>query len=64
METVLISFIRSFQPSIKRQMIMLPLHGQGTAAVEKITGQDEPLIKSQEAMFLVNSRTNVCKVPS
>lgn len=35
---------------------MLPLHGQDTAAVEMITGQDEPLICMPAAMFLVNSR--------
>jgi hypothetical protein len=27
------TFIHSFQPLIRRQMIMLPLHGQDTAAV-------------------------------
>jgi len=33
-ETVTISFILSYKPTINRQMIMLPLHGQDTAAIE------------------------------
>jgi len=36
---------------------MLPLHGQGTAAVECITGQDVPYIMFHKAMFLINSRS-------
>jgi len=51
----MVLIIRSFQPTINRQMIMLPLHGQGTAAVEKITGQKSPYIKNHKAMFLINS---------
>jgi len=31
---------------------MLPLHGQGTAAVEKFTGQDEPAILSTGDVFV------------
>jgi len=34
---------------------MLPLHGQGTAAVDKYTGQELPLIVVLEAIFLLNS---------
>lgn len=43
-ETALFSFALSYQPSIKRQIIMLPLHGQGTAAVDNNTGQGVPVI--------------------
>ena len=51
-ETALLSSNRSYQPSIKRQMIMLPLHGQGTAAVKKaITGQAWLLIISKRHVF-------------
>lgn len=36
---------------------MLPLHGQGTAAVERrVTGQGLPHIGYRVAMFLLNSR--------
>jgi hypothetical protein len=32
-------------------MIMLPLHGQDTAAVENITGQDRPVIFTAGDVF-------------
>lgn len=35
-DTAITSFVRLFQPTINRQVIMLPQHGQGTAAVENI----------------------------
>lgn len=46
-------------------MIMLPLHGQDTAAVEQcVTGQAVPLIFVMlEVMFLVNRRGLFCRVP-
>ncbi len=46
----------SFQPPIKRQVIMLPLHGQATAAVEVSLGRIYLLDLGQEAMFLLNSQ--------
>jgi len=35
---------------------MLPLHGQGTAAIKNFIGQEVPLICYQVAMFLIYSR--------
>ena len=67
-ETVKPSSCHSYRSPFKRQVIALPSHGQGTAAVEHIvTGQAGPLILNlQEAMFLVNRRgfNYVCRVPS
>jgi len=37
---------------------MLPLHGQGTAAVEYYHWAELTSYKFQEAMFLLNSRIN------
>ena len=60
---MLTSFIHSYKPPIKGQMIMLPLHSQATAAVENnFTGQDEPYINCHKAMFLINSRVKFCRV--
>ena len=44
LETVFISFRRSFQPLIRRLMIMLPLHGQNTAAIDYRIEQAVPII--------------------
>jgi len=62
-ETALTSYIHSFQPSIKRQTIMLPLHGQDTAAVNNTPGRTHFLFIHQEAMFLLNSRAKICRIP-
>ena len=45
---------------------MLPSHGQDTAAVKiRFTGQAVPLIfRIRGAMFLVNRRDLICRVPS
>lgn len=44
LETAFISFRRSFQPLIRRLMIMLPLHGQNTAAIDYRIEQALPII--------------------
>jgi hypothetical protein len=41
-ETGPTSLFHSFQPLIRGQVIMLPLHSQNTAAVKIITGQAVP----------------------
>jgi len=59
METAKPSSNHSYKPSIIGQMIMLPSHGQSTAAVEQInvTGQVRLLIvRNQGAMFLLYRR--------
>jgi len=60
-ETDLFLSNHSYKPSIIRQMIMLPLHGQSTAAVKNPSlGRSDSLFKTlQGAMFLIN-RQNKC----
>jgi hypothetical protein len=41
-ETAPTSLVHSFQPLIRGQVIMLPLHSQNTAAVKIISGQAVP----------------------
>jgi len=66
-ETVEPSSNHSYKPSIIGQMIMLPSHGQSTAAVEhlNVTGQVRLLMMGpQGAMFLLYRRGSFCRVPS
>jgi len=67
METAKPSSNHSYKPSIIGQMIMLPSHGQSTAAVKQtnVTGQVRLLMfLSQGAMFLLYRRGFFCRVPS
>ena len=50
-ETAPTSLVHSYQPLIRGQMIMLPLHSQNTAAVEVITGQAVPTKKATGDVF-------------
>jgi len=52
-ETEIILFIHSYKPTIKRQIIMLPLDSQSTAAVKliKVTGQKTPYIINMRLCF-------------
>jgi len=67
LETAEPSSNHSYEPSIIGQMIMLPSHGQSTAAVEhlNVTGQVRLLIVlPQGAVFLLYRRGSFCRVPS
>jgi len=48
----------SYQPLIKRQMIMLPLHSQNTAAVKIISGQAVPIILAIGDVFVKQAGIN------
>lgn len=58
-ETVNISSNHSFQPSIKRLMIMLPLHGQNTAALQlQSVGRPDLKLNSKGHVFDKQANTN------
>jgi hypothetical protein len=50
-ETEPTSLVHSFQPLIRGQVIMLPLHSQNTAAVKIISGQAVPPKKAGGDVF-------------
>jgi len=54
----------SFQLPIKKLMIMLPSHGQNTAAVKIILHRAGiTFYFTQKEMFLINSQKAICRVP-
>jgi len=55
------SIIRSFQPPITRQMIMLPLHGQSTAAVKNHRAETT-FYKITKSNVFENSRSFICRI--
>lgn len=50
-DTAPTSSLHSFQPLIRGQVIMLPLHSQNTAAVKIISGQAVPIKRAMGDVF-------------
>lgn len=61
-ETAPTSSFHSFQPLIRGQMIMLPLHSQNTAAVKIISGQAVPVKLATGDVFGKQAGGCTCRV--